>query len=244
MPYLVLGIALLIGLMLLARAFVTVDAHTLARTLKWSGIVLGGAVVVYLAATRRFEWLFSAAAALPFLMRWWRTRRPAQGWGAGSARRSPGQSSTVETRYIRMSLDHDSGVIDGMVIDGGFAGKKLSELQLGELLALLRECRLVDEQSASVLEAYLDRAHGDWRDSGAGAAGGEGEKRSRTWGRSAASGLTREDALKILGLEPGATREQIKEAHRRLMRAYHPDMGGSDYLAARINEAKDLLLGE
>jgi DnaJ-domain-containing protein 1 len=249
MPYLILGIALLIGVMLLARAFVAADAHTLARTLKISGLVVGGAFVVYLAATRQIEWLFSAAAvAMPFLVRWRRMRQPPQGWGwswgsGGSTQRSGGQSSQVETRFIRMSLDHDSGVIDGVVIDGGFAGRKLSELSFSDLLALLRECRLADEQSASVLEAYLDRTHRDWREAGPGAAG---EQRSRTWGRGPAgsSSLTPEEAYKVLGLEPGATREEIKEAHRRLMRANHPDMGGSDYLASRINEAKDLLLGD
>jgi DnaJ-domain-containing protein 1 len=189
--------------------------------------------------------------ALPFFMRWRRMRQPPQGWGwrwgGGSTQQSAQQSSTVETRFIRMSLDHGSGIIDGMVIDGGFAGRKLSELQLSDLLTLLRECRLADEQSANVLEAYLDRAHKDWREAGEGAGGGAtDDKRSRTWGRGPAgsSALTPEEAYKVLGLEPGATREEIKDAHRRLMRANHPDMGGSDYLASRINEAKDLLLGE
>jgi hypothetical protein len=239
MPYVILGIAVLIGLMLLARGFVNAEPKQLAHTLKWTGIVLAGALVVYLAATRQIEWLFSAAAvAAPFIMRWRRMRGPMRGWGNSSP--SSGQSSTVETRLIRMSLDHDSGTIDGTVLEGTLAGRKLSELQLAQLLALLRECRVADEQSASVLEAYLDRTQKSWRDTDAETAD---EKRSRAWGRSSTA-LTREEAFKVLGLEPGATPEQIKEAHRRLMRSYHPDMGGSDYLAARINEAKDLLLGQ
>jgi DnaJ-domain-containing protein 1 len=250
MPYLILGIAVLLGLLLLARGFVTADPHALARTLKWSGVALGAAAVVYLAATRQIEWLFSAiAVGLPIFMRWRRMRQPAQGWGmsGGSKRRAAGQSSSVETRFLRMALDHDSGTIDGVVIDGQFAGKKLGELSLSELLTLLRECRIADEQSASVLEAYLDRAHKDWReagDAGASAGAGEGDKRSRNWGRAASSTLTRDEAYKVLGLDPGASPAAIKEAHHRLMRANHPDMGGSDYLAARINEAKDLLLGK
>ena len=241
MPYVVLGIALLIGFILLARGFATADPHSLVRTLKWSGVILGGMFVAYLAMTRQIEWLVSAAAvALPFLIRWRRMRRPLSGWGSSS--RSSAQSTTVETRFIRMSLDHDTGVIDGTVLEGAFSGRKLSELQPAELLDLLRECRIADEQSASVLEAYLDRTQKSWRDGETGSAD-SGEKRSRSWGRSS-GGLTREEAYKVLGLEPGATREQIKAAHHRLMRSYHPDMGGSDYLAARINEAKDLLLGE
>jgi DnaJ-domain-containing protein 1 len=181
--------------------------------------------------------------ALPFLMRWRRMRQPAQGWSwGGAARRPAGQSSNVETRFIRMSLDHDSGVIDGTVVDGAYAGRKLSELELEDLLALLRECRVGDEQSASVLEAYLDRTHAGWRDPAATEAGAR-DKRSRSWGRGpAASGMSAEEAYQVLGLSPGATADEIKAAHRRLMRAYHPDMGGSDYLAARINEAKDVLL--
>jgi hypothetical protein len=238
-PYVILGIAVLIGLILLARGFVNAEPKQLARTLKWTGIALGALFVVYLAATRQIEWLLSAAAvAAPFLMRWRRMRGPMRGWGTASP--SSGQSSTVETRFIRMSLDHDSGTIDGTVLTGTYSGRKLSELELSDLLSLLRECRVADEQSASVLEAYLDRTQKSWREGEAEAPGEE--KRSRTWGRSSTA-LTREEAYKVLGLEPGATPEQIKEAHRRLMRSYHPDMGGSDYLAARINEAKDLLLG-
>jgi DnaJ-domain-containing protein 1 len=238
-PYVILGIAVLIGLLLLARGFVNAEPKQLARTLKWTGIALAGLFVVYLAATRQIEWLLSAAAvAMPFFMRWRRMRGPMGGWGNTSPR--AGQSSTVETRFIRMSLDHDSGTIDGTVLEGAFAGRKLSELAPPDLNALLRECRVADEQSAAVLEAYLDRTQPGWRADDA-AAPGE-EKRSRAWGRSSTA-LTREEAYKVLGLEPGATPDQIKEAHRRLMRSYHPDMGGSDYLAARINEAKDLLLG-
>jgi hypothetical protein len=60
----------------------------------------------------------------------------------------------------------------------------------------------------------------------------------------AASGtMTREEAALILGIPPRATHEQVKEAHRRLITKNHPDMGGSDYLAAKINQARDVLLG-
>ncbi|HET6609334.1 MAG TPA: hypothetical protein VFG62_21860 [Rhodopila sp.] len=55
--------------------------------------------------------------------------------------------------------------------------------------------------------------------------------------------MTRPEALEVLGLRPGATRAEIKDAHHRLMRAAHPDAGGSDWLAARINQARDVLIG-
>jgi hypothetical protein len=61
--------------------------------------------------------------------------------------------------------------------------------------------------------------------------------------RNETAGIGREEAYEILGLQPGATKEQIKAAHRRLMQRVHPDHGGSDYLAVRVNQAKDLLLG-
>ncbi|WP_428483858.1 hypothetical protein [Rhodopila sp.] len=55
--------------------------------------------------------------------------------------------------------------------------------------------------------------------------------------------MTREEAYEVLGLRPGASAASIREAHIRLMRAAHPDVGGSDWIAARINQARDILLG-
>jgi DnaJ family protein C protein 19 len=55
--------------------------------------------------------------------------------------------------------------------------------------------------------------------------------------------MSRSEAYEVLGLRPNATEAEIRDAHRRLMRAAHPDTGGSDWLAARINQARDILLG-
>jgi hypothetical protein len=136
-----------------------------------------------------------------------------------------------------MSLDHGSGSLDGEVLEGRYAGTRLSELPLAALLELLRTCRLEDEDSAQLLESYLERVHGaDWR---AEVAAGSGKAPA------AASGpMTRAEAYRILDLEDGAGREAIIAAHRRLMQKLHPDRGGSGYLAARINQAKDCLLEE
>lgn len=153
----------------------------------------------------------------------------------GAAGPSAGNASDVETRYLRMSLDHDSGAMSGVVLEGDYRGRRLSELGIEELMDLLAVCRAEDSQSAAVLEAYLDRVHGDsWRhaQSGAGDEHGNGTR------------MTLAEAREILGVDSHASREDIIEAHRRLMQKNHPDRGGSTYLAAKINQAKDCLLGK
>jgi DnaJ-domain-containing protein 1 len=109
-------------------------------------------------------------------------------------------------------------------------------LNLEELLSLLEECRAGDQQSAAVLETYLERAHGsEWRERAATAAAGQAGFGGGT--------MTREEACEVLGVKPGASKEAIKEAHHKLMNKIHPDHGGSTYIAAKINQAKDILLG-
>jgi hypothetical protein len=134
-----------------------------------------------------------------------------------------------------MSLDHDTGEMHGEVLEGAFAGKQLHELDLDDLVKLFRECRGTDEESANLVQAYLDRIHGEgWHE----------KVGARTDQRSSAGGaaMTREEAFHVLGLEAGASRQEIIAMHRRLMQKLHPDRGGSDYLAAKINQAKDILL--
>jgi DnaJ-domain-containing protein 1 len=113
-------------------------------------------------------------------------------------------------------------------------GRRLSELGLDQLLDLLTLCRSADAQSAAVVEAYLDRDRGDaWREHAQG---------QETVPPGAGADMTKDEALAILGLPKGASEDAIRDAHRRLMQRFHPDRGGSDYLAAKINEAKRLLL--
>ena len=137
-----------------------------------------------------------------------------------------------------MVLDHATGAMDGTVLEGPRQGKRLSELPLDALLDLLAVCYREDGQSAAVLEAYLDRSYEDWREQ---AGVGDAEPGS---GPAAAGGgeMTRGEAYAVLGLQPGASNQEIRDAHRHLMQKLHPDRGGSTYLAAKINQAKDLLL--
>jgi DnaJ domain len=232
MLYLVGGFAILGGLLLLVYLFVNADPARLARGLKVSGIVVAVAAVATLAISGRLAALLvPVAMMMPLLVRVRalldRYRTPAAG-----------QTSTVATPFLRMTLDHDTGSMTGTILQGRFSGMRVEELGGADLLSLLRECRAEDEEGARLLEAYLDRVHSDWRDELAGGRPGG----SSGGARPAGGDMTVEEAYAILGLAPGADAEAIKEAHRRLMVKLHPDHGGSDYLATKINRARDVLL--
>ncbi len=240
-PYFILGICLLVGFLLLGYWFVRAEPKKVVRLLRWVLAILGLIVGGYLIWGGLRAW---AVLALPFLLPIlmnWRAIRARMRAARGP---SPGQASEVETRFLRMTLDHDSGVMTGHIKEGRFAGRMLEDLELDDLIALWAECRAEDAQSAAVLEAYLDRTQGEaWREAAArGGADGQGGAGPRAPG--AAGAMSREEAHEILGLEPGAGRKAVHDAHRRLMQKVHPDHGGSNYLAAKINQAKALLLGE
>jgi len=153
------------------------------------------------------------------------------GWFPGGARQAqPGSVSTVRTAYLEMKLDHATGTMSGQVLKGTFAGRALSGFTAAERVACLAELRANDGQSAQLFEAYLDRTSPGWE----GGAGARGNVPPR--------GMGTEEAYLVLGLNPGASREDIQAAHRNLMKRFHPDQGGSTYLAAKVNEAKDVLL--
>ncbi len=234
MPYFVLALAVVIGLTLLIWGLAGADPKNAKRVFKWSAIVIGGALLVYLGATGRLTlaaWI--AAALLPLLMRWRAFGRMARSFRGPS----PGQTSDIQTRYLRMQLDHDTGELRGTVLEGRFQGRYLEEMTLAEQVELLQECRVHDEQSAQILETYLDRVQGGaWRGGGSSS---QGESARAQSGPS----ISRDEAFEILGLKPGAGADEIREAHRNLMQKNHPDHGGSTYLAAKINQAKELLLG-
>ncbi len=248
--YFLLGIALVVGFYLLARVFLSADPRTLALTVRYGGVALGVIVVVFLTLTGRLgAALMLGAVAFPLFTRWRMLRDSLR------AARGPtgGQTSRVETLYLRMTLSHDSGGMTGEVLHGPWRGRTLDSLTFGQLMTLLEDCRRDDGQSATVLEAWLDRTRPDWREraesgaeaAGAGAGGRDPGGRGpggRGPGGPGGGPMTREEACEILGLPADPTPEQVKEAHRRLMMKVHPDLGGSTYLAAKINQAKDLLL--
>jgi len=242
-PLFILGLALLAGLLLAGRWFTTADPKTLIRVLK--GLLFGviGVVTLFFIFSGRLAWAFFALPALiPWFMRARRAHRMyktfsrmASGGPGSAGKGGAGQSSDVETRFLRMALDHATGQMTGQVLEGVYAGRTLDSMSVNELVDLLKTCRAEDQPSAQVLETYIDRTHPDWRqatqDDGKGAGSGAGP-------------MTRAMALEILGLGESAGEQEVKDAHRRLIAGLHPDHGGSTYLAAQINRAKDVLVGD
>jgi hypothetical protein len=228
----ILGLLVLALLLVALRVFASANPAVMARRMR----VGAGAVVLAGAAALTIRGMVSFAFPLAMLGSWLI-------WGSGGARWSgpPGQgqpssgrTSRITTEHLDMQLDHDSGAMTGRVLKGMFANRDLDSLKPVEVALLWQDCRFTDPQSAQLLEAYLDRLHPSWRED---VSRGESKMSGGPHGR-----MPVEEAWAILGLEPGADDEAIRRAHRELMLKVHPDRGGSTYLAAKINEAKDVLL--
>ena len=154
-----------------------------------------------------------------------------RGWRARRTFGRPteaGEASGVETPTLEMRLDLGSGAMSGRVRRGDFQGRDLASLNRAELMQLLADCQGLDAESVPLIEAWLDRTDPEWRDSPPPAPKG--------------GAMTRAEAFAVLGLQEGASEAEIRAAHRRLMQSAHPDRGGSDWLASRVNEARDLLI--
>ncbi len=227
-PYFLLGLVLVVAAFFLLRWFASAEPRQVRKFLFWAAGFVGLLVLIGLFTLGR---QLLVALLLPLFLLFL-AQRPARARAKAERGPSPGRSSDVRTRLLEMILDHDSGEMVGRVLEGPFAGQALEDLSPLDLLSLWRFCLSEDEQSARLIESYLDRRLGEaWRE--------EAEAPAAS-----ASAMTRDEAFEILGLEPGAGEEEIRKAYRSLMQKYHPDQGGSDYLAAKINEAKALLLSD
>jgi hypothetical protein len=136
-----------------------------------------------------------------------------------------------------MTLDHDSGRIDGTIISGPLTGQPLQQLTLQQLLECRQQWQQQDQESARLLESFLDQFQPQWRDQ----VDGDSQQQTPPAGNTS---MSIDEAMAILGLDPPASRDDITRAHRHLIARLHPDRGGSTYLAARINQARDLLLSQ
>lgn len=231
MSFLMSGLAVLTALVLLGWLYVSVPPRSLIRGLRIAvgvGLMVVGGVMML--AGRWGLGLGAIAFGLSALA----TGRLGP-IDLGGGARSPGSTSRVRTRMVEMELDHDTGAMEGRVLSGPFSGRSLGDLDDGEVLDLFRSAG-ADGESAALLAAYLDRRMPGWRDDV------EEDTATGTGGAPDTGAMTEEQANEILGLSPGAGRGEIRAAHRRLMKRVHPDKGGSDFLAAKINEAKDRLL--
>ncbi|TCS61267.1 DnaJ domain-containing protein [Varunaivibrio sulfuroxidans] len=237
MPYLILGLTLALGLFLLGRWFISADPKDLFKVLKIAVALVGLTIIIVLAVSGRLLWALAALpAVLIWLMRLFGAFRAVKSFAGGREKKSEEKNSEIETSYLRMQLDHLTGRMHGVVLAGAYRGRALDTLPLEALLKLLGTLRVDDLDSARLLESYLERAHPDWRDHNEDGYGNDGAARTGE--------MARGEALKVLGLEETASAEEIKAAYRRLMANLHPDHGGSSYLAAQINRAKDVLLGD
>lgn len=234
--YILLGTVLLGLVLLAARSFIQANPAQLAQGVRAFVAAFSALASTGLLFTGRFGLALITIGATVMAVRAMR-RSAASGLGGFGERSAGGQSSEVTTDTLRMHLEHATGELDGEVLRGPFAGRSLASLGLSELLDLLADCRREDPRSVPLLETYLDRREPDWRAHVAGeqpgAAGQPG---------GAEGAMDEATACSILGVSPGASEDEIKAAHRRLMTRLHPDHGGSDYLAAQLNQAKDFLL--
>jgi hypothetical protein len=227
---LLLGVAVLILLLWAAKAFSKADPKQAARLIRY----MGGYGALIFAAFLLFRGEIGVAIPVGVfglgLLGW--VSWPAS--FAGRTQKSTGQASRVRTAFLEMELDHDSGAMRGRIVAGRHEGANLDALDPQTLIGLLGE---IDDDSRDLLAAYLDRRQPSWREHAQGDAAAGSRKRAAASGK-----MTEEEAYQILGVQPGATADDISRAHRSLMKKLHPDQGGSTYLAARVNEAKDVLL--
>jgi len=233
MPAIFFGIVVLVLVLWAMNAFTKANPQQLATQLARVGRPVVGVGALGLGAFIGLRGNVEAGIALGLFglgLLGWMPFSP-----AGLFRRtqkSQGQVSRVRSAFVEMELDHDSGAMRGRILSGRYEGAALDALDVPTLTGLLGE---LDAESRALLAAYLDRRAPSWRENAQGDAGaGHGV---------ASSGkMTEEEAYQILGVQPGASPEDIGRAHRSLMKKLHPDQGGSTYLAARVNEAKDVLL--
>ena len=236
MVYFLAGCAILLVILFGARLLSRANPHKLALGMRKAAGVALFAVAGFLALRGALPIAIPIAAFALTLVGG--SGAGGFGGGFGSAQKSQGQTSHVETERLEMELDHDSGYMDGKVLAGRFSGRALSSLSDREAIELYNDFAADRLKEASLMEAYLDWRIAGWREQAEDAAAANaGRARSR------GARMSADEARAVLEVGPDASEDDIRQAHRRLMMKMHPDHGGSTYLAARINEAKEVLLG-
>ncbi len=228
------GAAVLIAIFWLAKLFAGASPQLLAAYIKKGLGAASLALAAFLLVRGRIDMAFLVGGFGAWLMGWAYSHPLAQ-W-TRSWRTSAGQQSSVASAMIEMRLDHDSGRMQGRVTQGRFAGRNLDDLDRGELDALREELLRADPDGVRLLDAYLDRRFAG------GGHNADADADARRQRPVQPGTMSEQEAYDILGLQPGASADEIRAAHRALIKRLHPDAGGSGALAARVNEAKDVLL--
>lgn len=236
MGWALVGLAvLLVGLWALARYTRGDPRQMVALAQKHGkqavGVVLLGASAFFAV---RGNWVATAFLA-PIGLGLLKVGPWAGGPFAKNTTKAAGQRSTVRSVYLEMELDHDTGAMSGFVRRGAYQGINLDMLDEAALGTLMREVA-EDPDSRGLLEAYLDRRFPGRREHV------NEDARARQSRPSVSQAMAEEEAYQVLGLPLGASADDIRAAHRALMKRLHPDQGGSTWLAAKLNQAKDLLL--
>lgn len=232
LAYFIIGLSVFVALLIGGNSLATADPKKLVKALRIAATIICALLAGFFILTGRFAYAPPFVIAALFFLR----NKPF--FGGGNAP-SSGQQSDVETAWIKATLNHDSGEMDGQILKGKFESYMLSTLDFDQLIEFQEEIR-EDQQTLAILNSFLDRYH--TQSDAAGGAGDEQTKEQKTRARASAGPMTRREALDILELTDEATLAQIKKAHRQLMKKFHPDHDGSEYMAAKINEAKDVLI--
>ena len=233
MPQLIAGLFALYVVLWAIRQFGRITPASAAKIVRGGGLAVGVAAVLLLVMRGAIGFAGMLASAM-FANSLRRRGNPFAAM-MGEAVWGKPPESVARSAAVEMRLDRQTGRMSGGVTAGPFVGQALDQMTRTDCLKVYRYCEADDPEGAALLEAYLDRRFPAWRQ----AQQGDGDARPRGWG---SGSLTRDEAYEILGLPKGAGREEIVAAHRSLMKKLHPDYGGSTALAARVNQAKDVLL--
>jgi DnaJ-domain-containing protein 1 len=231
MASLVFGIVVLALALWALNAFTKVSPHHVAVALKTGGGLGALALAGVLGIRGRLDVAIPLGITGLGLLGWLPWSVPGF---AARTQKKPGQISRVRSAFVEMELDHDAGAMRGRILAGAHEGTSLDDLDVATLAGFLAD---IDEESRALLMAYLDRRAPAWREHAQTDTTAGADRGVRASGK-----MTEEEAYQILGLQLGASAEEIGRAHRALMKKLHPDQGGSTYLAARVNEAKEVLL--
>lgn len=221
------GIVALAILWWLSRSYMRHDAKDIAKILKMVGGVLALGAAVLVGLRGRLDMALLAGGIGAWFLGW----KPAS-WFA----RRPHRLSRMRSALIEIEIDQKTGLIGGFVLAGPYGGSRLEDLDRESLLELHAICYRSDPDGLALLEAYLDRRFAAWREN----AQRDGDPRARRKPQPGA--MTEQEAYQVLGLQSGASVAEIQRTYRTLMKKFHPDRGGTGDLAARVNQAKDVLL--